>query len=275
MDQLALFDQPMDQEWPERIGRAKVTTRKARSILTQGSGALSGFDFTLNPYVGCSFGCSYCYAAFFVLDEQRQDWGKWVEIKANALHLLQNTKDLAGSRILIGSATDPYQPLEAKVRITRSLLDYMAKVSPAPEVVIQTRSPLAAQDIETFQKIPGLRVNMSVTTDCEEVRKRYEPGCASIERRLEALEEINRAGVRTGLSLAPLLPVRDPAAFARRLKRVNPSMWWAGYFHETRGDFIAGTRPDALQMAKREGWTRERFEQTRELIKQHMGSAPA
>ena len=68
---------------PNRLGRALIQYRDARSILTPASGFMADYDYTLNPYSGCGFGCSYCYAAFFSRDLERQKtWGQWVEVKA-------------------------------------------------------------------------------------------------------------------------------------------------------------------------------------------------
>jgi DNA repair photolyase len=71
----------------------QVTQRTAKSILSKASGFISAFDYTLNPYSGCTFGCTYCYAAFFAKDPECQHtWGDWVEVKENALALLQKKR---------------------------------------------------------------------------------------------------------------------------------------------------------------------------------------
>ena len=81
---------------PDRVGLAKVTRRRVKQILTKATGSLRGADFTINPYVGCSFACEYCYAAFFQPDEDKvRDWGYWVEVKENALDLLRAESRLA------------------------------------------------------------------------------------------------------------------------------------------------------------------------------------
>src|SRR5262245_5986891 len=96
---------------PERIGPCAVEYRPVRGILTKSSGFIDAFDFTLNPYSGCSFGCSYCYAAAFVRDQERRaSWGQWVQVKENALDLLRKrrAKPLDGVTIYLSSVTDPY-----------------------------------------------------------------------------------------------------------------------------------------------------------------------
>ncbi len=270
MAQRALFDQVYDVRAPSGVA---VRGRVASGILAKATGAIEGFcDYSLNPYVGCAFGCAYCYAAFFVPDEaQARDWGNWVDIKVNALALLKRrTTDVAGKRILIGSATDPYQPLEQRVRLTRAILNLLAGVRPQPNVHVQTRSPFVEQDIELFQKFDHLTVGISVTTDDESVSRRFEPRCAPIERRLQAAERLAKAGVKVILSLAPLLPVRDPARFADRLGQVGASAIWTSFFRTGQGEFRAGTRPLALSLAREMGWTERRYRETVEELRKHL-----
>ena len=128
-----LFDLEPLVAVPRSVGQALVTKRRVSQILTKATGMLKSLDFTLNPYVGCSFACSYCYAAFFQPDEVKvRDWGYWVEVKENALELLRRESRLAGSHVMVGSVTDPYQPLERTTGLTRSLLEHMASVRPQP-----------------------------------------------------------------------------------------------------------------------------------------------
>ena len=82
---------------------------------------MDAYDFTLNPYSGCSFGCTYCYAAFFSRDAEKRDaWGYWVNVKENAEALLKKRRrSLDGKRIYMSSVTDPYQPIERELKLTR------------------------------------------------------------------------------------------------------------------------------------------------------------
>jgi DNA repair photolyase len=220
---------------------------------------LEGVDFTLNPYVGCQFGCSYCYAAFFHPDEERvANWGKWVQVKENALELVMRSRNLPGASLLIGSATDCYQPIEAKLGLTRSILSYLATLRPQPRITLITRSPIIERDIDVLQKLPEMWVHLSVTTDDDEIRKAFEPGCASIRRRLEAIENLSLAGVKVGANLCPLLPVREPLEFVREVKRRGAKKAWINGFHESSGPFASGTRDNAKSIARELNWTPER-----------------
>jgi hypothetical protein len=185
---------------PEQIGTSSVEYSSARGILTASSGFIDAFDYTLNPYSGCTFGCSYCYAAAFVRDQgQRERWGQWVRVKENALELLrkQRRKPLDGAAIYLSSVTDPYQPIERKLKLTHAILEELVTYHRV-RLVVQTRSPLVTRDLDLLGRFPAVRVNMTVTTDDEAVRKVFEPGCASIDRRLAAIGEV-QAGRHPGL----------------------------------------------------------------------------
>ena len=214
---------------PSRLGRTDVTYRPAREILTRASGFIGGYDFTLNPYSGCGFGCSYCYAAFFTRSQEQQDrWGLWVNAKENAARLLGELRpgELDGKRIYMSSVTDPYQPLERRLKLTRRILEVLAGRH-RPKLVVQTRSPLALRDADLFREIERnggrVQVNMTVTTDDEDVRMTFEPGCPFNPARLKAIGKIHEAGVQSCITLTPLLLVRDPEAFARSLLATGAS----------------------------------------------------
>jgi DNA repair photolyase len=264
LDQPTLFDaSPLVV--PSEIGGAQVRAVETLHLLTPGKGQTASYDFTLNPYRGCSFGCSYCYAAFFVADEaQRADWGKWVEVKVRAVESLQK-KDLRDKKIYMSSVTDPYQPLEGRLGLTREIVRTLA--DKGARLVVQTRSPIAARDIDLFKRFRFLRVNMSVTTDDDAVRKRFEPSCASIERRLEAVEELCRAGIRVAVCVCPMLPMKDPEAFGRSLDRLGVEAVFASWFHASSRPFSASTREGAIDLAERAGWTWEAFSEAKAALK--------
>lgn len=248
---------------PGYKGQTHFHERQAKSILAKGAGMLSSYDFTLNPYSGCQFSCSYCYAAFFQADEQKRDsWGKWVDVKVNALDLLRRHRGVAGTRIFIGSVTDPYQPVERELRLTRSLIQHLATLNPQPRVHIQTRSPIICDDIALLTKFSQLTVGMSITTDDELVRKAFEPACASIPQRMEAARKLIQAGISVAVCISPMLPISDPERFARQLRDLCAARYWTGYFHDGQRDFASGTRPGAFALAKAHGWNFDEFQKT-------------
>lgn len=257
MLQLSLFEARPTQP-PPRLGFARVRTLEKSQLLTPGVGSTKDFDYTLNPYIGCGFGCTYCFAANFVADEARkQDWGNWIDVKANSLDYLRK-KDLRGKHIFMSSATDPYQPLEAQMKLTRRIVEILAEQD--ADLVVQTRGPLVTRDIDLFKKFTNVRVQVSITTDSDEIRKQFEPACASIERRIQALYECAAAGIKTTFVMAPMLPMEDPEGFAKRIARMPFEFYFAAPFRFSKGPFAANTRLLGLQIAARLGWSRQRYE---------------
>ena len=251
---------------PERIGPSAVTYAPSREILTRATGFMDAYDFTLNPYSGCSFGCTYCYAAFFSRDITKQDsWGYWVTVKENAAALLKKRKPgfLDGKRIYMSSVTDPYQPVEKDLKLTRQLLEVMAEHH-TPKLVVQTRSPTVVRDIYLYHKIEEnggrVQINMTVTTDDENIRRTFEPFCPSNPVRLRAIGEVQAAGLDTCITMTPVLLVNDKHQFTESLIATGVQKFIAQPFHFSRGRFLAGTRDQALElMAEKLGCSRKEF----------------
>jgi DNA repair photolyase len=205
-----------------------ITEIEVRSALTAQSRRSSiPFDYSINPYRGCLFGCSYCYASKFVHEDsvKKADWGHWVEVKKNAVDALQReSHKLCGKTIFFSSATDPYQPVELRVGLTRALLEVLLLAFPA-RLHIQTRSPHVVRDIAMFQKFGDtLTVGISIPTDSDVVRKVFEPRAPSFARRLKAARQLTEAGIQTTASVAPLLPC-TPVRLARLLKPCFCGAW--------------------------------------------------
>ena len=213
---------------------------------------MDAYDFTLNPYAGCSFGCTYCYAAFFSHSpEKRDSWGRWVDVKENAVERLRRRRgSLDGKRIYMSSVTDPYQPIERQLRLTRGLLETLAQH--CPKLVVQTRSPDVVDDADLFRDIVGrggrVQVNMTVTTDDEEVRRTFEPFCPSNAARLSAARELRARGIDTCVTMTPLLLVRNARRFVEDLLNTGIRNFIVQPFHFQRGKFVAGTRDAALSL---------------------------
>ncbi len=270
MLQLSLFDPNPTPTRPVTQGSADVIYADASAILARPTGRLADLDFVINPYQGCTFACTYCYAAFFVAEEeQRERWGQWVRVKTNAIAKLRNSRhDLRGRTVLMSSATDPYQPIEAKLELTRSLLPILA--DRGAHLAVLSRSPLVTRDIDLFKSFDHINITISITTDDDAIRRRFEPQCASIDRRFEALQELAEAGLRTRINVAPLLPLRDTAGFAERILDSGVSRVHINTFHESSGPFASGTRPPALKIARELGWTESRRDRVQEELRNHL-----
>ena len=251
----SLFDEPPPppRPRPDRLGRVEVEYAPVREILTRATGFMDAYDFTLNPYAGCSFGCTYCYAAFFSYSTQKRDsWGRWVDVKENAVERLRRRRlgSLDGKLIYMSSVTDPYQPIERQLGLTRGLLKILARHR--PKLVVQTRSPDVVRDADLFREIVGrggcVQVNMTVTTDDEDIRRTFEPFCPSNAVRLRAARDLCARGVDTCVTMTPLLLVRNARQFADDLMDTEVRDFIVQPFHFQRGKFIAGTRDAALRL---------------------------
>jgi len=150
--------------------------------------------------------------------------------------------------------TDPYQPIERRLQLTRGILEAILASGVQPRITVQTRSPLAIRDIDLFQRFARIRVNITVTTDDDAARRRYEPTCPPIEARLDAAREIAAAGVPIGLSLSPLLPLRGPEAFGAFLATFEADEYVAQYVTLGGGRFVSGTPPEVVEQLRQDGW---------------------
>jgi len=174
----------------------------AKSILSKSR----VFDYTVNPYVGCEHGCTYCYARFMKrYTGHKEAWGEFVDVKVNATSLLQRElKKKRVGRVWISGISDPYQPLEKKYELTRGCLEILSKHG--WPVTVQTKSPLVLRDMGSLRKFEQIEVGLTITTADENVRKIFEPNSPPIKQRIEALEKLHSIGVKTFAMIAPMLP---------------------------------------------------------------------
>lgn len=233
----------------------------ARSIFSEATGYIrrGGFDWTCNPYLGCSFGCTYCYAMFLPQNRRpREEWGRWFQAKANAVELARkHASKVAGQAVYMSSVTDPYLPAERSLRLTRGILE--ALVPHQPRLLIQTRGPLVVRDLDVLGRFRAVRVNLSIPTDCEEVRLAFEPKAPPLERRWEAACKVKEAGLPLGLCVTPMLPLADPDALARRLAEFQPDVLVTQDFHDSRGAFGANTGPAARRLLAERRWSMDDY----------------
>jgi DNA repair photolyase len=266
---------------PTALGRLKsVEYIDSGSLLRRGSGFMSGYDWVLNPYSGCAFACDYCYArAFAPTAVQRESWGTWAVVKQNAVQLIEKAtraraeanRLMPGNSIYLASVTDPYQPLEGRVELTRFILEALLPLQ--PRLTIQTRSPLVTRDIDLLRQFQRLRVSMTITTDDDHVRSRFEPACPPIGARFAALEELRSAGIPIGVSVAPMLPVSDAAGFGRRLAALTAAEYVTQFFHKPGGRFRATTDAPAL-IKGHAGWSYDRYAAARDVIAAALAPVP-
>ena len=174
----------------------------AKSILSKSKVS----DYTINPYVGCEHGCTYCYARFMKRwTGHKEEWGQFVDVKTNAIGLLEHEirKKRVGN-VWISGVCDPYQPLEKKYELTRSILEVLLKHG--WPVTIQTKSPLVLRDTELLREFSGVEVGLTITTANENIRKIFEPNAPPIRERIEAVEKLHSLDIKTFVMIAPVLP---------------------------------------------------------------------
>lgn len=256
--------------------RTSVQQIDSKSILTPASGFLRRYKYSLNPYMGCGFGCEYCYARFFAPSvAQRETWGQWVTVKRNAPELIEHacrSGALAtGDAVYMSSVTDPYQPIERRLGLTRAILEAVLECGIQPRLTIQTRSPIATRDIDLFQRFEKIRVNFSIPTDSENIRVRYEPHAPSIAARFKAAAQIGNARIRIGISVTPTLPIKDLEAFGIRLARLNADGYSTQYLKPERSSFEAGSTSEVLRKAQEDAWGIREYRQARESLARVLG----
>lgn len=194
--------------------RVEFRALAARSILNR-TQSRRGWDFTrsINPYRGCEFGCHYCYARYtheFMELREPHAFETQIYIKQNAAWLLrQELRALGpGSSIAIGTATDPYQPIERSACITRSLLEVLAGRQDL-RINLVTKSALVTRDIDLLQQIAirnRVTINLTITTLDTHLARILEPRAPRPDLRLQALHRLRQAGIRAGVLCCPLLP---------------------------------------------------------------------
>lgn len=184
-----------------------------KTIVNQVKSPDVGLEYSLNPYQGCEHGCVYCYAR-----NSHEYWGygagldfeQKILVKRNAVQLLEKklrNKNWQAAPIVLSGNTDCYQPIEKKLGITRELLQVFLKYR--HPVGIITKNALIQRDLDILQELAKdnlVRVNLSITSLDEGVRRLLEPRTASIKKRLETIEKLNERGVPVNVMMAPIIP---------------------------------------------------------------------
>lgn len=227
----------------------------AKNVLNGPETTGMGF-WSVNPYVGCAFGCAYCYARYThryvmeraatddrmenALHERYEEMPPWLAfernifVKRNAPEVLARTlrqgseKHLAllhGEAIVIGTATDPYQPAERKFRVTRRILEVLAE-HPGLRVCIISKSPLITRDIDLLSRInriSELSIHISLITLKRDLARRLEPRSPTPEARVRGLLRLREAGIDAGVNCMPVLPgiTDNPSDLEALVKRVS------------------------------------------------------
>lgn len=175
----------------------------AKSILNRSKVA----DYCINAYTGCEHNCRYCYARLFMrrYSGHKEPWGDFVDAKINAPDVLnKQLRKAKRGTVWVSSVCDPYQPLEATFGLTRRCLEELLRVQ--FPVNIQTKSSLVVRDRDLFQQFEDIDITLTIATDREKMARLFEPKASPLRDRLEALEVLCRAGVKTSVFIGPILP---------------------------------------------------------------------
>jgi DNA repair photolyase len=193
--------------------KTEVQEEKPRTIITRNESPDISFDRSVNPYRGCEHGCVYCFArpshAYMGLSSGL-DFEAKLFAKPDAARLLEREMSRPGyepKTIAIGTNTDPYQPIEKQWRITRELLEVLDAAN--HPVAIITKSALVTRDIDILARMAsrGLaKVALSITTLDRKLARTMEPRAATPTKRLEAIRDLNAAGIPTSVMVAPIIP---------------------------------------------------------------------
>lgn len=193
--------------------RPVIRELQAKSIFTKSG--LPASDWVINPYNGCLFGCSYCYAAQIARwKHPDEEWGTYLDVKINAAELLKkelealekklNTKDLGS--VFFSSVTDPYVGMEAKYKITRQCLEALAVFGYEGSINVQTKSPLITRDIDVLKRLKNVSVGCTVTTLDDTLSRFFEGNAPPVTKRIKALKILHDEGISTYAFVGPILP---------------------------------------------------------------------
>lgn len=203
---------------------------EVKSVMTKSN--LPVADYSVNPYVGCTHGCKYCYASFMKrFTNHPEPWGEFIDVKM--WPPIQHPEKYAGKEAFLGSVTDCYQPCEAKYQRTRALLEQLQ--GSGISVSIATKSDLVLRDLDLIKTFPNARVSFSINTLDEDFRKEMDRG-ASIEKRLAAMKAFYDEGVQTTCFISPIFPgITDVKAIIERAKKQCNLVWLENL--NLRGDY--------------------------------------
>lgn len=187
---------------------------RAKSLINHVPAAANlPFEYTINVYRGCTHACSYCFARpthrYLELDPA-EEFESVIVVKVNAVERLRaelRAPSWEGDHIAMGTNTDPYQRCEGRYRLTRGVVELLTRVGNPYSIL--TKGTLVTRDLDVFvaaQRRRPTPVNLSVPTLDEEVWRRTEPGTPHPRRRLQAVAELNDAGVPSGVMVAPVIP---------------------------------------------------------------------
>jgi DNA repair photolyase len=222
--------EPLDDGWYQEALSDSIATQvrpePARTVIARNDSPDIPFEQSINPYRGCEHGCIYCYArpthAYLDLSPG-VDFETRLFYKADAAALLRAELASRAYRckpIMLGANTDPYQPIEKRLAVTRSLLEVLSETS--HPVMILTKGALILRDLDLLRSMAErnlVRANVTLTTLDPDLKRTLEPRAASAEARLRVLAQLSAAGIPCGIMAAPMIPAVNDAELEQILER--------------------------------------------------------
>jgi DNA repair photolyase len=224
------------------------------------------FRWTLNPYMGCVHRCTYCYVRAY---EKRADrpfddrYGGSIRIKTNGVEVLRyelRRRSWRREPVAIGAATDPYQPAEGFYKLSRGCLEVLSAARNPFSLI--TRGPMIIRDIDVLQEASSraeVSISVSIPTVDMDVWRKTEPGTAPPQKRLRAIRQMIDAGIKVGVSIAPVLPVISDSPpqledVVRAAREAGATGVWANVLHlrpGTREHFLGHLARDWPELLPR------------------------
>ena len=244
--------------------RVEYRIEPCRSALNRVTGM--PFNWSLNPYMGCVHRCTFCYVRAFEARADRPSddrYGASIRVKTNIADVLRRELSRASwerEAVVLGAATDPYQPAEGRYRLTRACIEVLAAAWNPFSII--TRGPLIVRDVDVLGEAASradVSVNFSIPTLDHEIWQRTEPGTAPPRQRLRALKQLVDAGVKAGVGMAPILPGLSDrpellAEVVREARAAGATGIWANLLHlqpGTREHFLAALERDWPELLPR------------------------
>ena len=177
---------------------------KAEKILSKTQISLA--DYVINNYAGCQYSCLYCYARYSKRNlKHKREWGSFVDVKINAPELLEKELEkIQPKKVLLGSITEVYQPVEKKYSITRKLLEILA--AHKIEIVILTRSDMILRDLDILEKFPKVSIFFTISDRGGAISNLFENGSPSFEKRLFAVKKLIEKNINVWAHIGPVIP---------------------------------------------------------------------
>lgn len=210
-------------------------------------------EFSVNPYVGCTHACKYCYASFMKrFTGHTEQWGTFIDVKH--WKEIKNPEKLRGKELFIGSVTDPYNPQEEIYGRTRALLEQLQ--GSGAKLSIATKSDLILRDLDLIKSFPNARVSWSINTLDEDFREDMD-NAVSIKQRLNAMKAFYHAGVRTTCFISPIFPeITDIKAIIQQARSQCNLIWLEnlnlrGGYKTVIMDYIKQKHPQLLPLYRK------------------------